>query len=180
MRRQFEFSVDSFQITLDPLLDLENLNAKDDKLRIIAESMFGDFPQALRHLHKRLIDTRSPEEIRGGGLLKYCHLMTRGYEATQNCRELERYMCSRFFIDFPDIATQEFKLRGFLDNHFGNEDEVSACFWGLKFRNLCGLFDSTSLNVKYARTRFYCHFYVVSIGMCKFDLLQMLRMFSVN
>jgi hypothetical protein len=50
--------------------------------------------------------------------------MTRGYEATQNCRDLERYMCSRFFIDFPDIATQEFKLRGFLENHFGNEDEV--------------------------------------------------------
>lgn len=150
MRRQFEFSVDSFQITLDPLLDVENLNVEGDRPRIIAESMFGDFPQALRHLNKRLIDTRSPEEIRGGGLLKYCHLMTRGYEATQNCRELERYMCSRFFIDFPDIATQDFKLRGFLDNHFGNEDEVSL-FWGedllcatfffLKQHKFCVAFD---------------------------------------
>lgn len=125
MRRQFEFSVDSFQITLDPLLDVENLAIiSDDEIRIHAESMFGDFPQALRHLNRRLIDTRSPEEIRGGGLLKYCHLLTRGYSATQNCREMEKYMCSRFFIDFPDIATQEIKLRGYLDNHFGNEDEV--------------------------------------------------------
>lgn len=127
MRRQFEFSVDSFQITLDPLLDVERLDVSSTETqpRIVAESMFGDFPKALTHLNRRLIDTRSPEEIRGGGLLKYCHLLTRGYSATQNCREMEKYMCSRFFIDFPDISTQEIKLRGYLDNHFGNEDEVN-------------------------------------------------------
>ncbi|KAI6227374.1 hypothetical protein M3Y99_01259700 [Aphelenchoides fujianensis] len=127
MRRQFEFSVDSFQITLDPLLNAENLDdvlTADNRPKITAESMFGDFQKALRHLNRRYIDTRSPEEIRGGGLLKYCHLLTRGYTATQNCREMERYMCSRFFIDFPDINTQEIKLRGYLDNHFGNEDET--------------------------------------------------------
>ena len=126
MRRQFEFSVDSFQITLDPLLDVEKLDDINESMHITAESMFGDFPQALRHLNRRLIETRSPEEIRGGGLLKYCHLLTRGYSATPNCRELERYMCSRFFIDFPDIATQEMKLRGYMDSHWGNDEEVSV------------------------------------------------------
>ncbi|KAL3102524.1 hypothetical protein niasHS_000165 [Heterodera schachtii] len=61
MRRQFEFSVDSFQITLDPLIDRPT-NARPV---VRAESMYGDFLQALYHLNKRLIDTRNPEEIRG-------------------------------------------------------------------------------------------------------------------
>jgi hypothetical protein len=126
MRRQFEFSVDSFQITLDQVLDAEELRSggaidTPNVTKIVAESMFGDFPQAQKHLNRRLIDTRNPEEIRGGGLLKYCHLLTKGYSATTNCRDLEKYMCSRFFIDFPDIATQELKLRGYLDNHFTND-----------------------------------------------------------
>lgn len=30
-----------------------------------------------------------------------------------------RYMCSRFFIDFPDLISQENKLRNYLDSHFG-------------------------------------------------------------
>lgn len=34
-----------------------------------------------------------------------------------------RYMCSRFFIDFPDIATQTIKLESYLRNHFWGADE---------------------------------------------------------
>lgn len=77
-------------------------------------------------MNEKLIDTRRPEEIRGGGLLKYCHLLTRGYKAARpnKCRQLERYMCSRFFIDFPDVNSQEIKLVAYLDNHFGNADQV--------------------------------------------------------
>uniref|UniRef100_A0A1I8EX72 polynucleotide adenylyltransferase n=1 Tax=Wuchereria bancrofti TaxID=6293 RepID=A0A1I8EX72_WUCBA len=124
MRRQFEFSVDSFQITLDVLLDRPD----HPKPIITAESMFGDINKALQHLNERLIDTRRPEEIRGGGLLKYCHLLTRGYKAARpnKCRQLERYMCSRFFIDFPEVSSQEVKLRAYLDNHFGTEDQVTV------------------------------------------------------
>ncbi|CAO4361923.1 unnamed protein product [Caenorhabditis nigoni] len=118
MKRQFEFSVDSFQIHLDPLLDdFEGCEQK----KVTIESMYGDIHQAINHLHERLIDTVKPEEIRGGGLLKYCHLIIRGYKAAKpwNCRKLERYMCSRFFIDFPDLNSQENKLRNYLDSHFG-------------------------------------------------------------
>ena len=39
-------------------------------------------------------------------------------------------MCSRFFIDFPDINVQENKLRSYLDNHFGNEDQVRLAIVG--------------------------------------------------
>lgn len=125
MRRQFEFSVDSFQIHLDPLL--EDFDSCEQK-KVTIESMFGDIDQAMNHLHERLIDTVKPEEIRGGGLLKYCHLIIRGYKAAKpwNCRKLERYMCSRFFIDFPDLMSQENKLRNYLDSHFGTSFNGAA------------------------------------------------------
>uniref|UniRef100_A0A914W8G6 polynucleotide adenylyltransferase n=1 Tax=Plectus sambesii TaxID=2011161 RepID=A0A914W8G6_9BILA len=132
MRRQFEFSVDSFQICLDPLLDAEH----STPVNVSAESKFGDIHEALRHLNDRLIDTRRPEEIRGGGLLKYCHLLTRGYRAARahKCRQLERYMCSRFFIDFADVHTQEAKLRAYLDNHFGTDDHTNYEYLLLLYR----------------------------------------------
>ena len=41
MRRNFEFSVDSFQITLDPLIDQPN----EHRPIVRAESMYGDFMQ---------------------------------------------------------------------------------------------------------------------------------------
>ncbi|KAL3245159.1 hypothetical protein MRX96_018295 [Rhipicephalus microplus] len=132
MRRQFEFSVDSFQIVVDPLLLLHQCGGgsaeallprctQDFFPSVLAESVYGNFGQALEHLRRRLIATRNPEEIRGGGLLKYCHLLARGFHATDSTRALERYMCSRFFIDFPEIQAQRAKLHSFLANHLSHE-----------------------------------------------------------
>ena len=131
MRRQFEFSVDSFQIVLDSLL----LFPESSKVEftenyyptVVGESVYGDFHEALYHLQKKLISTRHPEEIRGGGLLKYCNLLVKQYKAAQPdyIKTLERYMCSRFFIDFPDIGQQKAKLENYLWNHFvGAEEEA--------------------------------------------------------
>ncbi|XP_051515590.1 terminal nucleotidyltransferase 5A-like [Myxocyprinus asiaticus] len=129
LRRQFEFSVDSFQIRLDSLLLFyecsENPMAETFHPSIIGESVYGDFSVALDHLQRKLICTRNPEEIRGGGLLKYCHLLVRGFHAASETemKLLERYMCSRFFIDFSDVAEQRRKLESYLQNHFvGLED----------------------------------------------------------
>ncbi|TRY54499.1 hypothetical protein DNTS_009211 [Danionella cerebrum] len=129
LRRQFEFSVDSFQIRLDSLLLFyecsENPMAKTFHPSIVGESVYGDFNTALDHLQQKLICTRNPEEIRGGGLLKYCHLLVRGFRAASEAemKLLERYMCSRFFIDFSDVAEQRRKLESYLQNHFvGLED----------------------------------------------------------
>ncbi|KAH8325178.1 hypothetical protein KR074_009070 [Drosophila pseudoananassae] len=129
MRRQFEFSVDSFQIVLDSLLlfyDCAALPISENFYpTVVGESVYGDFQEALYHLQKKLISTRQPEEIRGGGLLKYCNLLVRNYKAvdSQLIKTLERYMCSRFFIDFPDINTQTIKLEAYLRNHFWGVDE---------------------------------------------------------
>ena len=129
LRRQFEFSVDSFQIRLDSLLLFyecsENPMAQTFHPTIVGESVYGPFGQALEHLRRRLICTRRPEEIRGGGLLKYCHLLSRGFRAAspEAMRSLERYMCSRFFIDFPDVADQRRKLESYLQSHFVGHEE---------------------------------------------------------
>ncbi|XP_072297289.1 terminal nucleotidyltransferase 5A-like [Eucyclogobius newberryi] len=168
LRRQFEFSVDSFQIRLDSLLLFyecsEHPMAATFHPTILGESVYGDFPTALDHLRKRLICTRSPEEIRGGGLLKYCHLLVRGFRAASDgeMKLLQRYMCSRFFIDFSDLNDQRRKLESYLQNHFVDlEDrkydylatlyhvvqESTVCLMGHERRQTLSLISSLALRV---------------------------------
>ncbi|MEE6496485.1 hypothetical protein FKM82_002381 [Ascaphus truei] len=128
LRRQFEFSVDSFQIILDSILNVYKDNkselAKDSHPTVVAESVYGDFNEAMEHLKWKLISTRNPEEIRGGGLLKYSNLLVRDFKPASETeiKSLERYMCSRFFIDFPDVAEQQRKIESYLRNHFIGEE----------------------------------------------------------
>jgi hypothetical protein len=135
MKRQFQFSVDSFQIQLSSILSYYDCNNRVERMEmsenfypsVLAESMYGNFNEALSHLNSKLIATTSPEEIRGGGLLKYCNLLIRDYKSLydQNkMQQLEKYMCSRFFIDFSDIKDQEFKLKSYLDSHFYNDPQM--------------------------------------------------------
>ncbi|XP_053183877.1 terminal nucleotidyltransferase 5A [Scomber japonicus] len=168
LRRQFEFSVDSFQIKLDSLLLFyecsENPMAETFHPTIVGESVYGDFIEALDHLRHKVICTRNPEEIRGGGLLKYCHLLVRGFRAASESemKSLQRYMCSRFFIDFPDIGEQQRKLESYLQNHFvGLEDrkydylmtlhgvvnESTVCLMGHERRQTLGLIAMLAVRV---------------------------------
>lgn len=170
MRRQFEFSVDSFQIVLDSLLlfyECSKLPIGENFYpTVVGESVYGDFQEALYHLHKKLISTRHPEEIRGGGLLKYCNLLVKMYRAAQPdyIKTMERYMCSRFFIDFPDIGQQRAKLENYLWNHFVGPEEESlryqylmllrsvveestVCLMGHERRQTLSLIDCLACNV---------------------------------
>ncbi|XP_046831783.1 terminal nucleotidyltransferase 5C isoform X2 [Vespa crabro] len=172
MRRQFEFSVDSFQIVLDSLLlfyECSKLPIGENFYpTVVGESVYGDFQEALYHLHKKLISTRHPEEIRGGGLLKYCNLLVKMYKPSQPdyIKTLERYMCSRFFIDFPDISQQRAKLENYLWNHFvGPEEEAlkyqylmllhsvveesTVCLMGHERRQTLALIESLACQVLY-------------------------------
>lgn len=94
-------------------------------ITVVAESMYGDFEQAMDHLRYKLIATRNPEEIRGGGLLKYSNLLVRDFKPASETeiKTLERYMCSRFFIDFPDVNEQQRKIESYLRNHFIGEEK---------------------------------------------------------
>ena len=125
MKRQYEFSVDSFHIILDSLLQFYECSksmpiSENFYPTVVGESVYGDFREALFHLQKKLIATKKPEQIRGGGLLKYCNLLVRNYHpyTHEQIKILERYMCSRFFIDFSDLGQQRAKLEGYLANHF--------------------------------------------------------------
>lgn len=94
---------------------------------ISVECLYGSFDAALIHLNRRQIVTISPEGIHGGGLLKYCLLLTRGYRPYDNgisSWQLEKLMCSRFFIDFADINEQEYKLLSYLSSHFSQNDSA--------------------------------------------------------
>ncbi|TWW80431.1 putative nucleotidyltransferase FAM46C [Takifugu flavidus] len=129
IRRQFEFSVDSFQIVLDSMLaHYEPPQAPMTQAShpaVCGESVYGDFDMALGHLRDKLIATKRPEEIRGGGLLKYCNLLVRDFRPAdeEEFKALERYMCSRFFIDFPDIGEQQRKVEAYLQSHFIGEEK---------------------------------------------------------
>uniref|UniRef100_A0A668VA35 polynucleotide adenylyltransferase n=1 Tax=Oreochromis aureus TaxID=47969 RepID=A0A668VA35_OREAU len=132
LRRQFEFSVDSFQIILDRMLESYWGNErkqewKEPTITVEAECMYGDFDQAMDHLRNRLIATHNPEEIRGGGLLKYSDLLVRNFRPASETeiKSLERYMCSRFFIDFPDVGEQQRKIEAYLQCHFIGSEETS-------------------------------------------------------
>ncbi|XP_024866203.1 uncharacterized protein LOC108247423 [Kryptolebias marmoratus] len=96
-------------------------------IAVEAKCMYGDFDQAMDHLRRRLIATHNPEEIRGGGLLKYSDLLVRNFRPASETeiKSLERYMCSRFFIDFPDVNEQQRKIEAYLQCHFVGSEEAS-------------------------------------------------------
>ena len=136
IRRQFEFTVDSFQICLDDYFTYgrctqESPVATSAKFfpTVHAISVYPDFDQAMRHLNQRLIHTTNPEEIRGGGLLKYCTLLVNGFKPAEESRmeQLEPYMCSRFFIDFPTISQQYYKILRCVTSRFLTAREVGNC-----------------------------------------------------
>ncbi|XP_029030534.1 uncharacterized protein LOC114870059 [Betta splendens] len=95
-------------------------------ITVEAECMYGDFQQALDHLRRRLIATHNPEEIRGGGLLRYSDLLVRNFRPASETqiKSLERYMCSRFFIDFPDVGEQQREVEAYLQCHFVGSEEA--------------------------------------------------------
>lgn len=111
-----------------PETSLDNLEPKCESIITVeAECMYGDFQQAMHHLKNHLIATHNPEEIRGGGLLKYSDLLVRNFRPASEIeiKSLERYMCSRFFIDFPDVTEQQRKIQAYLQCHYTGSEEAS-------------------------------------------------------
>lgn len=123
IRRKYEFTVDSFQILIDSYFAY-NKCAEESPVSmsqrffpsVHAISVYHNYEEALDHLNNRLIHTEAPEEIRGGGLLKYCSLLANGFKPADadNMSRLEPYMCSRFFIDFPTGELQYEKIEKYV------------------------------------------------------------------
>ncbi|CAF4338480.1 unnamed protein product [Rotaria sp. Silwood2] len=83
-------------------------------------SVYKDLHQALHHLNNKLIATYEPETMRGGGLLKYCDLLARNYKLYDVAImiHMQRYMCSRFFIDYKTIPEQIHVIAQYVATHF--------------------------------------------------------------
>ena len=136
IKRKFEFTVDSFQIILDSYFDFGQC-AEESPVSITptffpsvqAISVYSDYSEALEHLNNRLIHTVAPEEIRGGGLLKYCSLLVNGYQPAdkEKMMSLEPYMCSRFFIDFSSAEMQHSKIMKCAETRFLQRGDVLGC-----------------------------------------------------
>jgi hypothetical protein len=136
IKRRFEFTVDSFQIILDSYFDFGQC-AEESPVSVTptffpsvqAISVYSNYTEALDHLNNRLIHTVAPEEIRGGGLLKYCSLLVNGYRPAykEKMMSLEPYMCSRFFIDFPSAEMQHSKIMKCAQTRFLQRGDVLGC-----------------------------------------------------
>lgn len=91
--------------------------------RVFARSMFGDIKVALEHLNKKQIMMHKPQDVRGGGLLKYADLLYRGYQnlpqmTMDSILTQESYMLNRFLIDFEDVQKQYKALRNYMQSHY--------------------------------------------------------------
>jgi len=65
--------------------------------------------------------------MRGGGLLKYCDLLSRNYKLYDIAImiHMQRYMCSRFFIDYKTVPEQIHVIAQYVATHFLPSSMVS-------------------------------------------------------
>jgi len=90
-KRSFAFSVDSFEIALDPFY------FKDFALpeTLMVESLSGHFENALMDLREEFICTQNPEEIRRG-LFRYTYELAKGRKPKS---ELDKDRFEEIFVD---------------------------------------------------------------------------------
>lgn len=85
--------------------------------------MYPDFDEALSHLQKRHVKIYRPEELRGGGLLKYAYLRQNDFrddpnESSESLRLAINAMVCRFLITLPDSQAQWHTIFKYLETHY--------------------------------------------------------------
>lgn len=125
-----EWGVEPF--TKPNLENKETNKTQRDHEPIVVASYYINFEEAVKHLNKRQICVYRPEEIRGGGFLKYCHLVFRGWTHLGHDSELRAHerdiMAIRFSIDFPGEAAVWRALKCYVDCHFWRERENTMAY----------------------------------------------------
>lgn len=107
VQRPFIFSIDSFAIKLDNIIN-ENISFDDVKaletINIPFSSYFMDTKIALLHLIYKVISIKNIEEVRGGGLFRYVKLLNDGYchewneiQQTVDESEVDSFLKTTFF-----------------------------------------------------------------------------------
>uniref|UniRef100_A0A146UNB0 polynucleotide adenylyltransferase n=1 Tax=Fundulus heteroclitus TaxID=8078 RepID=A0A146UNB0_FUNHE len=145
IKRQYQFSVDSFHIHLHE----RTLASALSPLPTLVESVYGNYEEAYTHLKQKLIVTHRPEEIRGGGLLRYCQLLVNGFTPVLSTRRCEPYMCVRFLIDYPTLDKQQRRLMDYIGRHFVGEAAHTSglppiCEWLCRLKSIMSVVPGTS------------------------------------
>jgi len=124
LKRQYTFSIDSWQIDLSNFLRKLNNRcvAQRNGLRTICYCLFPDLKVAYEDVKRRLVRVVKPETVRGGCFLRYVDLLYKGYKLPSNrgIIEQELVMLERFLLDFPDQTKQSEALDGYLQSHMGS------------------------------------------------------------
>lgn len=112
-KRSYVFSTDSFEIILDSLLSSNN-----PKKKILVESLYGNYEEAMFHLQSGILCTNQPGQVRRG-ILRYCYELAKGRMPKPEHRaRLEETFVQAFLAEkhicFEDILTK------FLQRHSSN------------------------------------------------------------
>jgi len=104
LRRQYLFSIDSWQIDLS---DFRSYCLYPDKFL------------AFEDMENELIRVFEPETVRGGCFLPYGYWLYRGYMLPSDVCDIEQglVMLNRFLSDFDNKSKQKKALVGYLENH---------------------------------------------------------------
>ena len=155
LSRQYQFSADSFQILLDGgqmdarlqhlcgagANDSTPAPAKDSTPTYHYRSSYADPAAALQHLSARHIAVSSESDIAhvfGGGLLKYARFLARGWTVAPGVdqHKLQRYMCTRFMMDYPYFQLTRFgvpaqlqRVCDFVEMHLPGHDSLRPLFF---------------------------------------------------
>lgn len=152
LRRCYEFPTDSFQI----ILNEEVLGGRDTPGARVGESAKAEAKDQTSYVHKTqylschtsmdeaLGDLRhnrlgihKPEEIRGGGFLRYIQLRMKGalLRKEQKVQEEknERLMLNRFLLDFRSQASISHVLDNFIRCHFPQKTNLKNMNASIEF-----------------------------------------------
>jgi len=127
LKRQYTFSIDSWQIDLSNLLPNIKLNQRraqlSDGQSAICYCLYPDIKVAYEDVTKKHIRVIEPETVRGGCFLRYGDLLHKGYSASLSIKsiiELELVMLERFLTDFDNRSKQSEALARYLQSHMGS------------------------------------------------------------
>eukprot|EP01083_Nonionella_stella_P052869 140109_1 len=97
---------------------------------VYADSVYeGGISEAIEHLENRQIVLPNPENVRGGGLIKYCNLLVQGYTVLHDSQlSLESRMLARFHLDHPTLDSKWNALANYVNAHFAHNTGKGLMF----------------------------------------------------
>jgi len=119
-----------------------------EEVDIQVKTYYHSWEEAIHNLNEELVDVYKPEEVRGGGFLKYCHLKFLGWELRfpkelsrsgkdisekrrKFLQKQENLLAASFLVNFRTQEQQYSAFRSYLLTHFMNQRTKASDY--LKF-----------------------------------------------